>query len=791
MKRLAVSVFAFAILTVAAFAQVVPDRYILELSGAAAADSAAYVVRLGHSTSADAVFRTRLAELKQEHARLRQVLAVKGARVTGETAAVTNMMFVQFPDSRAAELASIPGVDRVYPVQRYKLNLDHALPLEKVPDAWNQIGGSANAGAGIKVGVVDTGIDFTHPAFNDPSLSPPNGFPKTDNSTNAAFTNSKIIVARSYAQSSIDGSRVPAMPTDGHGTGVSMIVGGASINGPLGPISGISPKAFLGNYRVFDDDPNGPFTEDDWIAAAINDAVADGMDIITLSLGRLLAGRPSDEPVVQTVEAAFAAGKIVTISAGNDGPDPNTISTPGIAPSAITVGSRPNDRTFAASVQADGMPPLMALPGNGPAPSGPVTGALVDVSQFDPTGMACNALPAKSLAGSVALILRGSCNFENKLNNVQQAGAIAAVVYNDAARMILFAMDVLGATLPADSLSYQDGISLKQAAAAGPINVTVGFSVVPFPVNINQLTDFSARGPSSGNANKPDMIAVGENVYTADLMSNRGFVVESGTSFSSPMVAGAAALIESARPGLTAQQYRSLLINSATPVTLDSGAPLTIQQQGAGFLNVLAALNSTVTAFPTSLSYGIGSSTFDQTATLTLTNVGSAPDTFAVTVQPIGNGPAPMLSSNSVQLNPGQSQNISVELAGAAISPGAYQGVLQIQGTQSQVISTVPYWYGVPASSPTRISVLEAAPNGPPGSRQDLYFRTIDDSGIVVAATPTVTVTGSGRLGFVQSVDDQVPGAYHIQVRLGPLGGPTTVHVAAGNASTDITIQSP
>jgi len=789
MKRLAVSVFAFAILTFTAFAQVVPDRYILELTGEPAA---AYAVRLGHRAHfADATFQSRVTALNQEHARMRQALSTKGARVTGETTAVTNMMFVQFPDSRSAELASIPGVKRVYPVQRYKLNLDHALPLEKVPDAWNQIGGSSNAGVGIKVGVVDTGIDLTHPAFNDPSLAPPSGFPKTDTSTNAAFTNGKIIVARSYALSTFDGSPVPAMPTDGHGTGVSMIVGGAGINGPLGPISGISPKAFLGNYRVFDDDPNGPFTQDNWIAAAINDAVSDGMDIITLSLGRLLAGRPSDEPVVQTVEAAFAAGKIVTISAGNDGPDPNTISAPGIAPSAITVGSRPNDRTFAASVQADGMPALMALPGNGPAPAGPVTGHLVDISQFDPTGLACNPLPPNSLTGSVALILRGSCNFENKLNNAQQAGAVAAVVYNDAARMILFAMDVLGATLPADSLSYQDGVSLKQAAAAGAINVTVGFSVVPFPVPINQLTDFSARGPSSGNANKPDMIAVGENVYTADLMSNLGFIVESGTSFSSPMVAGAAALIESARPGLTAQQYRSLLINSATPVLLDSGAPLTVQQQGAGFLNVLAALNNTITAFPTNLSYGVGAGTFDQTATLTLTNVGSAPDTYSITVQPIGSGPAPTPSANSVQLNRGQSQNITVELAGSAVNPGAYQGVLQIQGSQSQVVSTVPYWYGVPASSPTKISVLVSVPNGPPGSRQDIYFRTIDDQGIVVAATPTVTVSGSGRLGFVQSIDDQAPGVYHVQVRLGPLGGPTVIHIVAGNASTDITIQSP
>ncbi len=786
MKHLAVLV-PLLVLAVEATAQVVPDRYILELSGEPAA---AYAVRLGHRAhSADSVFRSRVAGLQQQHAQMRQTLAAKGAQITGETTAVTNMMFVRFPAARSAELSTIPGVRRVYPVQRYRHTLDHALPLEKVPDAWDQIGGVGNAGVGIKVAVLDTGIDPQHPGFSDAALVPPDGFPKSDNASDAMFATNKIIVTRSYGQSVVDGTIVPALPTDGHGTGVSMIVAGANVAGPLGPISGIAPKAFLGNYRVFDDDPNGPFTQDDWVIAAINDAVSDGMDIITLSLGRAVAGRPGDEPEVLAVEAATMAGKIVTISAGNAGPDPNTIGTPGIAPDAITVGARPNDRTFAASVQADGMPSLMAIPGNGPPSLSPINGPLIDVAQFDPTGMACGSLPAGSLAGSVALILRGTCNFSVKLNNAQQSGAIAAIVYNDAARSVLFAMDVQSATLPADSVSYADGSSLKQAAANGPINVTVGFSLVPFSVGINRLAIFSSIGPNSGNAIKPDLIAVGQDVYTADL--NGGYIVESGTSFSAPMVAGAAALLEAARPGLAAQQYRSLLINSAIPVLLDSGAPLTPQQQGSGFLNVLAALNSTVAAFPTSLSYGIGSGTFDQTATLSLTNVGSAPDTYSITVQPIGGGPAPMLSSNSVQLNPGQSQNISVELAGASLDPGAYQGFLQIQGAQSQVVATIPYWYGVPSDTATNMTVLSAPSNGPPGTRVDIFVRPTDSQGIPTGPTPTVTSTGTGRVIFITSIDGQAPGVYHIQARLGPLGGATVLHVVSGNASTDITIQSP
>jgi subtilisin family serine protease len=118
-------------------------------------------------------------------------------------------------------------------VQRYRHTLDHALPLEKVPDAWNQIGGVGNAGVGIRVAVLDTGIDPQHPGFSDASLVPPDGFPKSDNASDAMFATNKIIVTRSYGQSVVDGTIVPALPTDGHGTGVSMIVAGANVAGPL------------------------------------------------------------------------------------------------------------------------------------------------------------------------------------------------------------------------------------------------------------------------------------------------------------------------------------------------------------------------------------------------------------------------------------------------------------------------------------------------------------------------------------------------------------------------------
>ena len=782
--KISMRFLSLVFISVCAVAATVPDRYFVQLDGDPAA---LHAVRLGHRARAtDPEFRARVSALKQQHLQMRAALEAMGARVLGETTVVTNLMIVRIPANRVAALASIPGVVRVRPVRLFYRTLDHALPLEKVPDAWNQIGGQSNAGIGMMVGMIDTGIDSGHPALNDTTLTPPAGFPITNQPSDVAYTNNKIIVARSYAINA-DGTNASALDTDGHGTGTSMIVAGASVAGQNGPISGVAPKAFLGNYKVFPDG-SGDGAQEDWIIGALDDAVADGMNIINLSLGSLLAFRPSDDILAQAVEIATSAGVIVTVSAGNGGSDPNTMASPGIAPDAITVGSTWNDRDFAGSLQLPAGPALAAYPGDGPNSTTPISGNLVDVTQFDATDEACGGLPANSLTGSVALILRGVCTFETKIDNAQQAGAVAVIIYTDATRPDPFTMSVGAATLPAALVSYQDGASLEQQLAGGSFPITIDFTVQPVAVSPNRLSSFSSRGPSTDLGIKPDMVAVGEPVSTATL--NASFVVESGTSFSAPMVAGAAALIQAARPGLTSSQYRSLLINSATPVIQDSGAPLAIQQSGAGFLNVLNALNSNIVVAPASVSFGTGSGSVDQTTTLTLTNFGAASDIFSIVVQPIGNGPTPNLSSTNIALDPGQAQSISISFTGSSLDPGAYQGYLQIQGTQNSVVASVPYWYGVPSGLATYVTVLEAPTNGDPASVQTIFVRPDDDQGLPVGTPPRVSVTsGNGSVGAVQSIDDAIPGAYQIRVRLA--AGTNTFHIASGTASTDVVIQSP
>src|SRR5262249_19412174 len=149
---------------------------------------------------------------------------------------------------------SLPGVAHVVRTPRLHMELDRAINLQNVPAAWSAVGGASNAGAGIKIGIIDSGIDQNHPGFQDASLKPPAGFPKGD----ANYTNSKVIVARSYVASLSSTDVRFSAPDDttprdrvGHGTAIAMIAAGAQNTGPGGTIQGVAPKSFLGNYKIF------------------------------------------------------------------------------------------------------------------------------------------------------------------------------------------------------------------------------------------------------------------------------------------------------------------------------------------------------------------------------------------------------------------------------------------------------------------------------------------------------------------------------------------------------------
>src|SRR2546428_2481562 len=215
------------------------------------------------------------------------------------------------------------------------------------PAAWTAVGGVANAGAGIKIGVLDPGIDHTHPSLTDNTLTPPAGFPRWDPASRG-FTSERVIGARVY----FPGRRgwFTAKALQDHGTHVPGTIAG--VNGTNAPatastpavsgLSGVAPKAFLGNYNVFPGQTANATSHD--IAQAIEDAVKDGMDVINMSLGGGINGF-KDQLTVASDRAA-KAGVVVAIAAGNSGPWANTVESPGQAAEAITASASTSNHFF-------------------------------------------------------------------------------------------------------------------------------------------------------------------------------------------------------------------------------------------------------------------------------------------------------------------------------------------------------------------------------------------------------------------------------------------------------------
>ena len=671
------------------------------------------------SSSYRSYLQTKQTELK------RRIEALPEGKVRGQFETVFNGLAVLLRPEDVPLVRQLPEVEEVTASISYRKALDEALPLSNVPSAWNHpgIGGEENAGVGIKIGIIDTGIDITHPMFQDPSLTPPGGFPRFTEPTLAClksderFTNRKIIVARNYI--SLLGNPDPncdAEDRDGHGSFVAAAAAGRRATAPLASIAGVAPKAFLGSYKVFGTPGTNDTASVEALLKAIDDAVNDGMDVINLSVGAPTNNLPQNDLLSQAVATAVASGVTVVVAAGNEGPGTGTIVSPGISPAAITVGSASNARLFAhlLTVSAPApVPPelatIAAVPGNGPEITSPVGPAsLLDVASLDPTGIVCSSLPGGSLIGKMALIQRGGCNFSVKIRNAFQAGAIAALIYNNQRNQPAISMNVEAATqIPAVMIGNREGIGLREflAAAGAGAEALLGGRLQAIPMTPNQMAGFSARGPSTDFGIKPDLVAPGTNVYSAtqraypsgEQFDPSGFGISSGTSFSVPIVAGAAALVKQVMPQFTPNQIKSALVNTAVKqVSSSQGGMVGVLARGNGLLDLAAALNTPVTVSPTSISFGANppGGFLLTSVNLNVTNVGAARDTFEVSVNPaMGSGKLTLTAFPS-QIDLAAGATMSLTILASAFEPlhNTVEGYLAIQSQNTQRTITVSYW---------------------------------------------------------------------------------------------------
>ena len=724
-------------------------------------------------SAAGAQWRTRI---EAAHSAMRNELAARGIRITGSASTLLNAIFVAIPAARVPEIKAIPGVVDVVKLGRSKMKLNRATQILNGPQAWSLLGGMSNAGAGIKIGIIDTGIDQTHPSLQDNSLQMPSGFPKCGTPGDCAnFTNSKVIVARSYVAQDAAGSdpnnpAADSRPDDysardrvGHGTAVATAAAGNTATLAV-TINGMAPKAWVGNYKISGSPGVNDSAGNDGFIQAIEDAVNDGMDVVTTSFGGTSLTGPVDtgaacgnaagvpcDPLAYAFEQAAAKGIIVLAAAGNEGeggpygtgtyPMFNTISSPADAPSVIAVGAASNTHSFDPDVEVSGS----GVPGNlnsitasfsdAFSPFGAYTAPLVDLTQIgDSTGLGCNALPQFSLLGAFALIQRGTCSFATKMNNAVNAAAQGVIFYDSSNETLISPSGLSNFIQPVLFIGLNDGQNLKTFIDANPRHaVTINPSAIEFAISGPVvLAGYSSDGPGLGanNGVKPDVLGVGGGSNNGDLIylgaqnydplgevySSVQYIAAAGTSFATPLAAGSAALVKQQHPGYTGQQVKSALVNTAAQsVTTDDGGfgfgpnPLNILQSGSGLIAADLAIQTNVTIVPPTISFGsfASGSALAQSQQLTVTNTGSssASLTFAIAPTSTASGTTVTVSPSTLTLASGQSGTVTANLGGtlSATNGGLFYGSINITG--ASVALHVPYMFISPQSAQGTINL--------------------------------------------------------------------------------------
>jgi minor extracellular serine protease Vpr len=482
-------------------------------------------------------------------------------------------------------------------------------------------------------------------------------------------------------------------------------------------LSGIAPKAFLGNYNVFPGNVLSASSHD--IAKAVDSAVADGMDVLNLSLGG--TAKP-DDVLVNTVNSATDAGVVVAIAAGNAGPGAGTIESPGIADKVITVGASTNPHFIGVPVTVTGIGTFGAAVGQFASyvPAVTATYALTTPSN------GCTAI-SQNLSNEIALIRRGTCTFTTKVRNAQNAGAIGVIVINSQqGDPIAMAQDGTTPvpTIPAVMVSITKGNAM---AAIAPSTVSVdGTAPNEFfsdGAGADILASFSSRGPpilqgpgvgigQPSNKIKPDVVAPGVNVYSSvpsfACASPPCFAFFQGTSMATPHVAGSAALLIQLHPNWSPEQVKSALVNSAHRPVKSSTSGSALQNpmtRGAGRIDLAAAsqVSATLETSPTPSTIGNGQASFSfgelhassqtRSFTITLTSVSTSTITYTVSVVPAVSGPTVTPSVTSLTLAASGTATVDVSLALSPSLSGAFYGDIQLTG--GPVALNVPYWVTV------------------------------------------------------------------------------------------------
>ncbi len=418
-------------------------------------------------------------------------------------------------------------------------------------------------GEGIKVAVIDTGVDYTHPDLF--------GWGE----------DGKVIGGYNFIN-----ENEPPIDTNGHGTQVAGVIASD------GQIIGIAPKAKILAYKVSE---NGEGVSSELIIKAIEKAIDDDADIINISLGV----NKTNSKIDRAVNLALEKEIFVVTAAGNDGPNPKTIGSPGRNPKAITVGATYNNlaSSLVATLEVNEKPyTVIPMVGSSKIDQ-PITGEIV----FGGYGK-INDLNEIDVKDSILIVERGSdvegelLYFSIKEKNSADAGAKALIVYNNESGIFLgelvheFVESDYNPQIPVVSIDREEGLKIIES-----IKNKNSASMNLF-YNPDFVAPFSSRGPVSPFYLKPEIVAPGAYINTTK--NDMAYNIASGTSYAAPHISGAAALLLQKNPELHHHEIKSLLLTTTEPVSDAYGKEFLISDTGSGRLDIENAFKASLIITP-------------------------------------------------------------------------------------------------------------------------------------------------------------------------------------------------
>lgn len=670
--------------------------------------------------------------------------AVGGARKLYSYGYAFNGFAAELTPAQAQRLAQQPGVlsvqkDEIRP--RDTASTPAFLGLTGPAGFW----ATKAKGEGVVIGIIDSGIWPEHPSFSDRTDSNGNGSKDgklgyqqlpgwhgkctPGESFAASHCNQKLIGAQFFNAGYGGNAGVKAAfpyefnsprDADGHGSHTASTAGGnagvattgaASV---FGAISGIAPRARIAAYKVcWGNNGEGGCPNSDSVAA-IDQAVADGVDVINFSI----SGTQTNFRDAVEIAFLFAAdaGVFVATSAGNNGPGSSTVAHPSpwvttVAAAvhnrdgrgAVTLGNGAtyNGASAAAALASKG---LIAATAAAKAGADPAHAALCyGASDGDVT------LDPAKVAGKIVVCDRGVTARTNKSKAVMEAGGVGMILANTSTNSINADLHFV----PTVHVAHTDRTAIYTYAAGAGATASIAASTIVLDATSPLTASFSSRGPlpaGGGDILKPDLIAPGQDVLAAVSpigYNGRTFDLLSGTSMSSPHVAGLAALMKELKPGWSPMAIKSALMTTGGDV-LDGGSPapetnpVLIFRQGAGHVRPLAAtdpglvfdagfndwLNFICGVQPGSFcsayspidasnmnvpSIAIGDLAGVQTVTRRVTNVGSNPATYTASVNGMA-GFSTTVTPSSLHLAVGESKSFTVSFVRTAATLNAYTG---------------------------------------------------------------------------------------------------------------------